>query len=346
MRIRKIAAAFAVALLPLGASLAVSGAASASVPAAPSYTTAGVAAASGWIVRSANVDFTHTQGRFGSSGNASWENLPIASGLSAVTAGQDITSAVQGGDLGGGIGAELCDTSQGAPGYAAQEGIVRTGQDSFIVIGSVGWFGPVAHNNFGDVCANGLLGVAPGSHVAASRVLLTGITANDTVDLNLLYNARTRYQVVNESGRTVQVTRGHITFATQDLMTGGIGFDDSIAGSFISSNFVTNESAQGVVADTASAVPLSGVTVPAPNGGALESSAPSELIRVAHSGVSGNSIVIGGGEVKGSYFTNTAWAATPVASTSDGLPGGILYLDPSADDADNFYVAGGIGLVG
>jgi len=263
-----------------------------------------------------------------------------------VVTGTNITSAVQAGDIGGGIGAELCDTSQNAPGYAAQEGIVRTGPDSFVVIGSVGWFGPVAHNNFGDVCANGLLGVAPGSHVVEAKVLLTGITANDTVDLNLLYNARTRYQVVDERHRTIQVTRGHITFTTADLMTGGIGFDDSIAGSFISPNFVTNESAQGVVSDTTHAIPLSGVTVPAPNGGSLENTAPSELIRVAHSAVSGNSVVIGGGEVRGSYFTNTAWTASAVASTSDGLPGGILYLDPSRVAADNFYVAGGIGLVG
>lgn len=335
------------AAVPLAAAsvLALSGAADAA-NLSPSYTTAGVAAAAGWSVRSANVDFTHTQGRFGSAGNASWENLPIATGLSSAFAGEDITSAVTGGAIGGGIGAELCDTSQGAPGYAAQEGIVRVGPNAFIVVGSVGLFGPVALNSNGDVCDNGLLGVAHGSHVSESKVLLTGITANDTVDLNVLYNARTNYHVTREDGHTFQVTRGHITFTTQDRMTGAIGFDDSIAGAFISPNFITNEAAQGVVADTTRAIPLSGVSVPAPNGGILESIAPSELIRVAHSAVSGNSIVIGGGEVQGSFFTNSAWDAQPVASTSDGLPGGILYLDPSRVAADNFYVSGGIGLVG
>lgn len=313
---------------------------------AVTYTTAGTAAAAGWSVRSANVDFTHTQGRFGSAGNSSWENLPVAAGLAGVSAGTDITSRVNAGAIGGGIGQELCDTSQGSPGYAAQEGIVQVAPGSFDVIESVGYFGSTSLNSNGDVCDNGLLGVAAGSHVVESKVLLTGIRANDTVDMNELYNARTRYEVVNESGQTVQVTRGHITFATEDLVTGGIGFDDSIAGSFISPDFITNEAAQGVVADTAKAIPLSGVTVPAPNGGSLEWSAPSELIRVAHSGVSGNSIAIGGHEVRGSFFGNSAWSATPVASTADGTANSALYLDASQVDADNFYVAGGQGLVG
>lgn len=337
----------ALALVPVAAvaALALSQTADAATL-SPSYTTAGVAAAAGWNVRSSNVDFTHTQGRFGSAGNASWENLPIATALANVPTGTDITESVNGGAIGGGIGMELCDTSQGAPGYAAQMGIVRTGPDAFIVVASIGFFGPVALNSNGDVCDNGLLGVAKNSHVVESKVLLTGVTANDTVDMNLLYNARTNYHVVGERGQGIAVTRGHITFTTQDLNTGAIGFDDSIAGSAMVPNFTTNEAAQGVVSDTTHAIPLTGVTVPAPNGGILESTAPSELIRVAHSQVSGNSIAIGGHTVHGSFFTNSAWNAQPVASTSDGLPGGILYLDPSQVAADNFYVSGGIGLVG
>lgn len=334
----------AVPVAAVGA-LALGGVASAAT--APSFTTAGVAAAAGWSVRSANVDFTHTQGRFGSSGDSSWENLPIASALASATTGEPITSILNNpGSLDGGIGAELCDTSQGAPGYAAQEGIVRVGPNSFDVIGSVGWFGPTAHNSNGDVCDNGLLGVAPGSHVAESRVLLTGVTANDTVDLNVLYNAKTNYHVTDERNHTFQVTRGHITFTTEDLSTGGIGFDDSIAGAFISPNFVTNEAAQGVVADTTAAIPLTGVTIPASNAGSLVHSAPNELIRVSHSAVAGNSIAVGGSEVQGSFFTNSAWNATPVASTRDGSPNSALYLDPSLVNEDNFYVAGGQGLVG
>lgn len=361
---------FAVASLAAAGALALSQAADAA-PLSPSYTTAGVAAAAGWNVRSSTVDFTHTQGRFGSSGDSSWENLPMApagswaaqavtndviegvhvdshgvqtiSGLETLGGGT-VRIVVPSGILGG-IGMELCDTTQGAPGYAAQMGIVRTGPNTFSVLEVVGEFGPVALNSNGDVCDNGLLGVAAGSLAVEAKVLLTGVTANDTVDMNLLYNERTRYSVWYNS-HNINVARGHITFTTQDLNTGAIGEDTSISGSFLTQTFVTNEAAQGVVADTTHAIPLSGVSVPAPNGGILESAAPSELIRVAHSAVSGNSVAIGGHEVQGSFFTNSAWNAQPVASTSDGLPGGILYLDPSQVAADNFYVSGGHGLVG
>lgn len=333
----------AVPVAAVGA-LALGGVASAAT--APSFTTAGVAAAAGWSVRSANVDFTHTQGRFGSAGNSSWENLPIDSELAGAVTGQNITSFLNDRVLAGGIGAELCDTSQSAPGYAAQEGIVRVGPNSFDVIGSVGSFGNTAHNSNGDVCDNGLLGVAPGSHVAESKVLLAGVTANDSVDLNVLYNAKTNYHVTDEQNHTFQVTRGHITFTTEDLSNGEIGFDDSIAGAFISPNFVTNEAAQGVVADTTAAIPLTGVSIPASNAGSLVHTAPNELIRVSHSAVAGNSIAVGGSEVQGSFFTNSAWNATPVASTRDGSPNSSLYLDPSLVNEDNFYVAGGQGLVG
>lgn len=368
MKIRGIFAAVAVAA---GIALAAGGTAGAAVTSTPSFTTAGVAAAAGWSVRSANVNFTHTQGRFGSAGNASWENLPeapagtwaaqavtgdVIEGVTVSSAGAQSVSGLEtlagvsqrdripSGVLGG-IGIELCDTVQGSPGYTAQMGIVRTGPNAFKVLEVVGEFGPVALNSNGDVCDNGLLGVAKGSLAVEVKVLLTGVTANDTVDMNLLYNERTRYSVFYNQ-RNINVARGHITFTTQDLNTGAIGEDTSISGSFLTQTFVTNEAAQGVVSDTTHAIPLSGVTVPAPNGGVLESSAPSELIRVAHSQVSGNSVAIGGHEVQGSFFTNSAWTAQPVASTSDGLPGGILYLDPSQVAADNFYVAGGQGLVG
>jgi hypothetical protein len=367
---RYFALAGAVALVTGGA-LAAAGTAQAT-PLPPSFTTAGVAAAAGWNVRSSTVDFTHTQGRFGSAGNASWENLPMApsgswaaqattgdvlegvhvdplgnqtvSGLVTLGGGSTSLPRVGSGILGG-IGMELCDTVQGAPGYAAQMGIVRTGPNAFKVLEVVGDFGPVALNSNGDVCDNGLLGVAKGSLAVEVKVLLVGVSANDTVDMNLLYNERTHYSVFFNQ-HNINVARGHITFTTQDDNTGAIGEDASIAGSFLTQTFVTNEAAQGVVADTTHAIPLSGVTVPAPNGGVLENTAPSELIRVAHSTVSGNSIAIGGHEVQGSFFTNSAWNAQPVASTSDGLPGGILYLDPSQVAADNFYVSGGIGLVG
>lgn len=339
----------AAAAVALSAGLAVAG-----TSAQVTYTTAGTAAAAGWSVRSANVDFTHTQGRFGSAGNSSWENLPVGTqaeqaSLLALQAGDPIPVSggmITGAGVLGGIGAELCDTSQNAPGYAAQEGIVQVAPGQFDVIESVGYFGPHALNSNGDVCDNGLLGVALGSKALTVKVLLTGVHANDTVDLNVLYNARTNYRVTREDGRGLQVTRGHITFTAQDLVSGGIGFDTSIAGAFIAPNFVTNEAAQGVVSDTAHAIPLTGVAVPAPNGGVLTHTAPSELIRVAHSAVAGNSVAVGGHEVQGSFFTNSAWNATPVASTADGTPGGALYLDPSLVAADNFYVAGGIGLVG
>ncbi len=344
MRIRKFAAALAVVLLPRGASLALRGAARADVSTAPTYTTAGTAAAAGWSVRSADIDFTHTQGRYGSAGNSSWENLPVASGLAGLPAGTPITGQVNSGAIGGGIGQELCDTTQGSPGYAAQEGIVQVASGSFSVIISVGYFGSTPLNSSGDVCDNGLLGVAKGSHVVVAKILLTGIKANDTVDLNTLYNARTNYTF--NYGPDYAVLRGHVTFAAEDRSTGAIGIDTSIAAKAMVSNFTTNEAAQGVVSDTAKAIPLSGVSVPAPNGGALEGSAPSELIRVAHSAASGNSIAIGGHMVHGSFFTNSAWTATPVVATADGTAGGALYLDPSDVAADNFYVSGGVGLVG
>lgn len=348
---------FAVAV-PVAAAgvLALAGTASASVSSSPTYTTAGTAAAAGWNIRSAGVDITHNEGRFGSSGDGSWENLPEG------TPGSWITTAVTGSTIRnvtvpssgpvvnpsgitGGIGAELCDTTQGSPGYTAQEGIVQATPGNFDVVEAVGYFGATSLNSSGDVCDNGLLGVAKGSTAIEVKVLLTGVKADDTVDLNELYNARTNY-TVNAFGPNVPVTRGHVVFSAHDLMTGAIGFDDSIAGTFIAPDFITNEAAQGVVADTKAAPQLTGVTVPAPNGGALESSAPSELVRVAHSGASGNPIDGGRHVVHGSYFTNGAWTATPVASTADGTAGSALYLDPSAVAADNFYVAGGIGLVG
>lgn len=306
------------------------------------YTTAGASAAAGWSVRSAAVDFTHTQGRYGSAGNSSWENLPVST-LGTVTAGEDITALAHAGGINGGIAQELCDTAQGAPGYAAQEVIVQVAKGQFAVIETIGAFGKDAANGT-DVCDNGVLGAAAGSTVTEAKVLLAGIKANDTVDMNTLYNARTHYSV-NFDGGNRNVEKGHVTFAAENLKSGAIGFDDSIAGAFITSSFITDEAAQLVTADTAQAQVLTGTSVPAPNGGVLEGNAPHELFRAAHSIVSGNAID-GSGTSHGSYFTSPGWTATPVASSADGTKGGALYLVPSAVRADNFYVAGGDGIVG
>lgn len=326
----------------------------------------------GWSAFSASeVNFTHIESYIGSSGDSSWENLPVVTGGSSWTVGKTFTDLSPNGNIDpitGGVGLQLCDRNVGGSGNlgeAAQIGVVNVGGGNFDVVEALGAFNPfslpnAALNSSGNVCDNGVLGSAPGSIALIVKVLLTGIRANDTVQAGILYDPHSHYTF---GGRIVQ--KGYITFYATDLSNLGLTNQDFLGGGVVfaqdvpcrNSNDVevtchfnpllTNEADAGVVSDTTLSPSISGTPVPAPNGGSLESAAPNELVRFAHTKASANSTVIGGHETAGAgaFYNVPAWTAYPVASTSDGTPAGMLKLDPQWFAADNFAVEGGLGLI-
>jgi hypothetical protein len=309
------------------------------------YTDAGVNATAGWEAYSPDlVNFTHIESYIGSSGDSSWESLPVA----AITTSplNTIASSTMPGNgkiagtnpITGGVGIQLCDRSSGA---AAQIGVVNVGGGLFDVVEALGTFGSHANNSSGDVCDNGLLGDAHnGSTAVLLKVLLTGVKANDTVQAGILYDLHDAYHFGPHHAGA-----GDVTFYATDLSNStDSNYDILPVHTYLAGLIVTNEADAGVVADTATSVAL-GPPVPAPNGGPLESSAPNELVRFAHVKVNGNSTVTGGHEVEGAFQSSAAWSVTPVAATTDGLPTGQIYLKPTAFAADNFAVEGGTGIV-
>lgn len=344
IRRRFVAAAAGVALVA-AAGLATAGSAHASQgPTIYTSTAAnGGNSVAGWSAfQGGTFTLTHIEAYEGSSGHSEWENLPVDAALAGQPVGHKLTLAEQ---PKGGIGLALCDRNTGGAGEAAQLGIVNVGGGLFDEVEGLGLFNSPALNSSGDVCDNGIIG-APTNHSTALviKVLLTGIHANDTVQAGIGYNARQRFTF----GGLV-LAKGDIAFSATDLSNPTNTNVDFLGGvAILPHPFVTNEADVGVVSDTTATVPLTGTSVPAPNGGSLESVAPNELVRFAHVKLSANSTVVGGHTVSGAGAFEAAgvpWNVFPVASTSDGTPAGILKMVPQQFAADNFAVEGGIALV-
>lgn len=343
----RLAAVGAVGVLALSGAVAATGQAHASQgPVTYTSTTAnGGNAVAGWdAFAPGTFNLTHTESYIGSSGDSSWENLPVDSALAGASVGHVLGSTQQ---PEGGIGEALCDRNTGSNGEAAQLGVVNVGGGSFDVVEALGIFGSHALNSSGDVCDNGILGAALGSTALIIKVLLTGVHANDTVQAGILYDSRENYTF----GGHLKV-KGDITWYATDLSNTADTNSDSLGGAAYfpagSQPLLTNEADEGVVSDSAGTVALTGVSVPAPNGNGLTSTAPNELVRFAHVKLSANSTVLGGHTVSGAgsfQASGVPWNVNPVASTSDGTATGILKLDPSQFAEDNFYVSGGIALV-
>lgn len=331
---RRLAAAALAPVLVAGAGLAVAGTAHAA-NSPVTYTSAGVNAAAGWYGFSPDeVDFTHIETYIGSSGDGSLGSLPADTGLVGLAAGATVTT-----NPAGGVGEALCDRDGNGEGSAAQVGEVNLGNGTLDVVEALGTFGHTALNSSGDVCDNGLLGEATGSTAVVLKVLLTGVKADDTVQAGVLYDIKDAYSYNGHHAGA-----GDVTFYATDLDSNASNYDIISVPAHLGHGIITDEADAGVVADTASA-PEIFEAVPAPNGGALESSAPNELVRFAHVKVNANSVVTGGHEVEGSFQSNAAWSTYPVAATTDGTSGGQLYLDPSVFSADNFRVDGGTGII-
>lgn len=376
---RRFAATAAGVVLAAGVGLASAGTAHASVSPTVTYTSTTLEngnSVAGYSAFSASeVNFTHIESYIGSSGDSSWENLPVVTPLAGKPVGTtmtglsgNITTPGPGFDpIRGGVGLQLCDRNVGGSGNlgeAAQLGLVNVGGGNFDVVEALGAFNPfsqvnAALNSSGNVCDNGVLGSAPGSFAIIVKVLLTGIRANDTVQAGILYDPHSHYTF---SGHIVQ--KGYITFYATDLSNLGLTNQDFLGGGVFFAQDVpcgtrsapatchfnpllTNEADAGVVSDTTLSPSISGTPVPAPNGGSLEWNAPNELVRFAHTKASANSTVIGGHETAGvgAFYNVPAWTAFPVVSTSDGTPTGILKEDVQKFAADNFAVEGGLGLV-
>jgi hypothetical protein len=337
---------FAAVPLAAVAALTLSGGAQAAV--GPTIYTSTVAnggnSVAGWSAFAPGTfTLTHIEAYQGSSGHSEWENLPVDAALASAHVGQTLSLPTQ--QPQGGIGMALCDRNTGGLGEAAQLGIINVGGGLFDEVEGLGAFGTTVLNSSGDVCDNGILGAAPGSHAFVIRVLLTGIRANDTVQGGIAYNAKQNYTF---GGHVV--AKGDITFYATDLSNPTDTNEDFLGGgTFLPQPLVTNEADVGVVSDTAASIPLPGGSlIPAPNGGSLESVAPNEFARFAHVKLSANSTVIGHHTVSGAGAFEAAgvpWNVYPVASTSDGTAGGILKMIPQQFAADNFADEGGIGLV-
>ena len=344
---RRVAAAAAGIALVAGAGLATASSAHASQgPTIYTSTAAnGGNSVAGWSAfQGGTFTLTHIEAYEGSSGHSEWENLPVDSALAGQPVGHVLTAAEQ---PTGGLGVGLCDRNTGSLGEAAQLGIVNVGGGLFDEVEGIGIFGTHALNSSGDVCDNGVIGdtAANGSHAFIVKVLLTGIHANDTVQAGIAYNARQNYTF---GGHVV--AKGFISFYATDLVNPVDTNEDFLGGgTVLPYPFQTNEADVGVVSLTTGSVPLPGDSlVPAANGGILESVAPNEFARFAHVKLSANSTIIGHHMVSGAGAFEAAgvpWNVYPVASTSDGTPGGILKMEPQQFAADNFAVEGGRVLI-
>lgn len=322
----------AVVALGIGGATLGAGAAHAATPV--TYTSAGANAAAGWYAFSPDqVNFTHIESYIGSSGDSSLGSLPADPSLIGVAAGQSVPSNPT-----GGVGLALCDRKSGA---AAQLGEVNLGNGTLDVVEALGTFGSTALNTGGDVCDNGLLGNAQGSTAIYLKVLLTGVKLDDTVQGGILYDLKDSYTYNHHHAGA-----GFATFYATDLTTTSTNYDIIDLPSYLGHGVLTDEADAGVVADTTSAEALTS-SVPAPNNSATKSSAPNELVRFAHVKVNGNSVVTGGSETEGAFETpvNGAWSDYAVAATQDGQAGSPLYLVGSQFFDDNFYAAGGTGII-
>lgn len=335
------AVAVAAALAGAGLGFAHSGAGAATQI---TYTGAGANSTAGWSAFSPDlVRFSHIETYIGDAGDSSLENLPIASDIAFADPGDDITKLATEGAIQGGAGIQLCDRNTGHDGAAAQLGLVQVKPGWFDLVEGLGFLGnDNALNSSGNVCDNGLIGEAKGSTPEHVVVLLTNVHVNDTVKVGILYDPFHPFWF-----DTQEFPAGTITFYGTDLSNlNNTNVDSTEASDWFANNrFFTNEADAGVVSDTVQSPALTNLAVPAPNFGVLLHKGTSELVRFAHVKVNANNAVNGQGEVQGAFQSNKDWTTNPVAATTDGASTGLLYLDPSVFAADNFYVAGGLGLV-
>jgi hypothetical protein len=160
--------------------------------------------------------------------------------------------------------------------------------------------------------------------------VLTGVPVNDTVSMDILYDAHAAYTFKGKHHAA-----GTVTFSATDLSANpGVSPQASVTEA---GGTLFTEGDSGVVADDNTVVPLTG-TAPLPDGNA------NLLVRYAHVSLDGNS-TSGGPEVHGSLQSSTAWTAFPVAGTSNGVASGSLLLSPSVFEDDHFseFVGGTAG---
>ncbi|HEY1705564.1 MAG TPA: hypothetical protein VGG75_38250 [Trebonia sp.] len=158
--------------------------------------------------------------------------------------------------------------------------------------------------------------IVPGGNLDDSfGVLATGIPDNNTVSLDVLYDAAHSYTFKGKVHAA-----GTITFSATNLGAPGVTYQAGVSAPGRS----FNEADTGVIADTNSITALTG-TAPLPDGNA------NLLERFAHVTLAGNPVG-GGAAVEGSLQDNANWTAFPVASAN----GGVLYLAPSVFLNDHF----------
>jgi hypothetical protein len=159
---------------------------------------------------------------------------------------------------------------------------------------------------------------------ATFGVLKTGIPDNDTVSLDILYDAKHAYSFKGHSHAA-----GTVTFAATDLGSSGVSYQGSVTAPH-SAEFT--EADTGVIDDTQHVVPLSG-TPPLPNPGVNGNlnADPNLLEGFSHVTLAGNP-ANGAAVVEGSLQANSAWTAFPVASSANGRD----YLVPTEFREDHF----------
>lgn len=274
---------FSLAVLPLtaAAALALGGVASASVGPVQD-TPAGANSISGYYAHAENdtVNFTHLATREGGDGNHTIEQLPAWGGA--------------GSEVGGAAGIALCNQ---ATGNAAQLGLVYVGNGLVDVVYATGTFS--AGNN-GDLCQGGLV------NPTGAKVLASNIPDNNSVDLDVLYDAANPHP----SFRGHSFAKGTIIFAATNLGAPGVSY---LAG-VLSPGRAFNEADAGVVADTATDTALTGTFPAAYNG---HNSDANELEGFSHTLADGNSVLPGGTETHGTFYSNPAWGAFPVDAVAN-----------------------------
>jgi hypothetical protein len=167
----------------------------------------------------------------------------------------------------------------------------------------------------------------PGTHgdIGYSfSILVKNVPDNNTVSLDILYDAQHAYSFKGHSH-----SAGTITFAATNLGAPGVSYQASVTAP---RGTEFNEADTGVVADTHSTIPLSG-TPPFPNPGVNGNlnADPNLLEGFSHVTLAGNP-VNGSAVVEGSLQANSAWTAFPVASSASGK----VYLGPTVFVEDHF----------
>lgn len=291
----------AVVPLAAAAALALGGVAQASVGPVQ-FTPAGANSISGYYAHAENdtVNFTHLATREGGDGSHTIEQLPVTTAT-----GHTI------GTVGGAAGIALCNQTTG---NAAQLGLVYVSGGLVDVVYATGTF-PAAPVNNNDKCQGGLV------NPSGAKYLAGPFPDNNSVDLDILYDAANPHPAF----RGHSFAKGTIIFSATNLGAPGVSY---LAG-VLSPGKAFNEADAGVVADTQTLVPLGGVP-PYPYNG--HNSDPSELEGFSHTLADGNSVLPGGTETHGTFYSNPAWGAFPVASNANGK----TYLGPTQFVDDGF----------